>query len=125
MQVCAAHGLAGLDHSALCRSLELMSDHEIAAGEHRGMNAPMTLPDPRTQPQAFLRSLYDAAVRRAMPLHNMAAVLPPVPKGRTLVLGAGKAGAAMMFIRTCTRLPSNPSQLKISICPIAARCAVS
>lgn len=32
MQVCAAHGLAGLDHSALCRSLELMSDHEIAAG---------------------------------------------------------------------------------------------
>ncbi|TXI74101.1 MAG: 2-hydroxy-3-oxopropionate reductase [Limnohabitans sp.] len=32
MQVCAAHGLVGLDHSALCRSLELMSDHEIAAG---------------------------------------------------------------------------------------------
>ena len=32
MQVCAAHGLAGLDHSALCRSLELMSDHEIAGG---------------------------------------------------------------------------------------------
>jgi len=60
------------------------------------MNAPMTLTDPRTQPQAFLRSLYDAAVRRAMPLHNMAAVLPPVPKGRTLVLGAGKAGASMV-----------------------------
>ena len=60
------------------------------------MNAPMTLPDPRTQPQAFLRILYDAAVRRAMPLHNMAAVLPPVPKGRTLVLGAGKAGASMV-----------------------------
>ena len=32
MQVCAAHGLGGLDHSALCRSLELMSDHEIAGG---------------------------------------------------------------------------------------------
>jgi 2-hydroxy-3-oxopropionate reductase len=32
MQVCAAHGLAGLDHSALCCSLELMSDHEIAGG---------------------------------------------------------------------------------------------
>ena len=60
------------------------------------MNAPMNLPDPGTQPQAFLRSLYDAAVRRAMPLHNMAAVLPPVPKGRTLVLGAGKAGASMV-----------------------------
>ena len=30
MQSCAAHGLAGLDHSALCRSLELMANHEIA-----------------------------------------------------------------------------------------------
>ncbi len=30
MQSCAAHGMAGLDHSALCRSLELMADHEIA-----------------------------------------------------------------------------------------------
>jgi len=47
-------------------------------------------------PQAFLRSLYDAAVRRALPLHAMAAVLPPVPKGRTLVLGAGKAGGSMV-----------------------------
>jgi hydroxypyruvate reductase len=44
-----------------------------------------------------LRSLYDAAVRRAMPLHSMAAYLPKPPaKGRTLVLGAGKAGAAMV-----------------------------
>ncbi len=47
-------------------------------------------------PQAFLRSLYDAAVRRAMPLHSMAAHLPSPPKGRTLVLGAGKAGASMV-----------------------------
>ncbi|MDT4865539.1 2-hydroxy-3-oxopropionate reductase [compost metagenome] len=30
MQSCAAHGLAGLDHSALCRSLELMANHQIA-----------------------------------------------------------------------------------------------
>jgi len=60
------------------------------------MNDSTMAPDPLSQPQAFLRSLYDAAVRRAMPLHNMAAVLPPVPKGRTLVLGAGKAGASMV-----------------------------
>jgi hydroxypyruvate reductase len=59
------------------------------------MNA--NTPDPVSQPQAFLRSLYDAAVRRAMPLHSMAAYLPKPPaKGRTLVLGAGKAGAAMV-----------------------------
>jgi 2-hydroxy-3-oxopropionate reductase len=30
MQSCAAHGWAGLDHSALCRSLELMAGHDIA-----------------------------------------------------------------------------------------------
>ncbi len=31
MQSCAAHGMAGLDHSALCRSLEIMAGHEIAS----------------------------------------------------------------------------------------------
>lgn len=49
-------------------------------------------------PRAFLRQLYDAAVQRALPAHNTAAFLPPPPaagKGRTLVLGAGKAGGAM------------------------------
>ncbi len=51
----------------------------------------MTLPDPR----AFLRSLFEAAVQRALPAHNTAPFLPPPPKGRTLVLGAGKAGGAM------------------------------
>ncbi len=51
--------------------------------------------DPRKDPQAFLRQLYDAAVHRALPLHNTAAYLPAPPKGRTVVLGAGKAGGAM------------------------------
>ena len=46
-------------------------------------------------PSALLRHLYDVAVQRALPLHNTAAQLPPPPKGRTLVLGAGKAGGAM------------------------------
>ena len=49
-----------------------------------------------TQPQVFLRQLYNAAVKRALPLHNTAAYLPPPPpKGRTIVIGAGKAGGAM------------------------------
>ena len=43
----------------------------------------------------FLRALYDAAVARALPAHNTARYLPAPPKGRTLVLGAGKAGGAM------------------------------
>ena len=60
------------------------------------LNLAMSPPDPHTRPQDFLRSLYDAAVRRALPLHHMAALLPPVPQGRTLVLGAGKAGGSMV-----------------------------
>lgn len=46
-------------------------------------------------PRDLLRHLYDVAVQRALPLHNTAAYLPQPPKGRTLVLGAGKAGGAM------------------------------
>jgi len=47
-------------------------------------------------PRAVLRALYDAAVQRALPAHNTAAFLPTPPtNGRTLVLGAGKAGGAM------------------------------
>lgn len=55
----------------------------------------MTAPDPSTQPRAFLEHLYRAAVHRALPLHNTPPFLPPPPRGRTLVLGAGKAGGAM------------------------------
>ncbi len=46
-------------------------------------------------PQVLLRQLFDAAVQRALPHHQLARHLPPPPKGRTLVIGAGKAGAAM------------------------------
>jgi hydroxypyruvate reductase len=55
-------------------------------------------PDPKTRPREVLRALYDAAVARALPAHNTARYLPAPPdpgKGRTLVLGAGKAGGAM------------------------------
>ncbi len=55
----------------------------------------MNAPDPRLQPREFLMHLYQAAVRRALPLHNTAAFLPQSPKGRTVVIGAGKAGGAM------------------------------
>jgi 2-hydroxy-3-oxopropionate reductase len=30
MNACAANGLSGLDHSALCRAIEIMSNHQIA-----------------------------------------------------------------------------------------------
>ncbi len=52
-------------------------------------------PNPATDPRGFLRALYDAAVQRALPAQVTAAFLPPPPKGRTVVIGAGKAGGAM------------------------------
>lgn len=55
----------------------------------------MTAPNPASHPRAFLEHLYQAAVLRALPLHNTAAHLPAPPKGRTIVIGAGKAGGSM------------------------------
>jgi hydroxypyruvate reductase len=55
----------------------------------------VSTPSPKTDPRGFLRALYDAAVTRALPAANTAAYLPAPPRGRTLVLGAGKAGGAM------------------------------
>ncbi|MDR2990679.1 MAG: DUF4147 domain-containing protein, partial [Burkholderiaceae bacterium] len=52
-------------------------------------------PDPRAAPRAFLAYLYRVAVARALPDRVLAAQLPPPPRGRTLVLGAGKAAGAM------------------------------
>lgn len=49
------------------------------------------IPDPET----FLRSLFDVAVKVADPMRSLAANLPPRPNGRVLVIGAGKASARM------------------------------
>ncbi len=53
------------------------------------------LPDPSDAPLEFLRALYRIAVDRALPAHCLPPHLPPPPKGRTVVIGAGKAAAAM------------------------------
>ena len=47
------------------------------------------------EPRALLTQLFQAAVRAAQPEHCITAFLPPAPKGRTIVIGAGKASAAM------------------------------
>ena len=47
------------------------------------------------EPRAFLRALFDAAVAAADPLVVLPAHLPEPPRGRTIVVGAGKASAAM------------------------------
>ena len=52
--------------------------------------------NPATHPKEFLRHLFDVAVTRALPFENTAAYLPLPPiAGRTIVIGAGKAGGAM------------------------------
>ncbi len=57
----------------------------------------MAVPDPAKQPREFLTHLFQTAVKRALPMHNTDEYLPspPVNGGRTIVLGAGKAAAAM------------------------------
>jgi hydroxypyruvate reductase len=55
----------------------------------------MSVPSPHADARGFLRALFDAAVASAMPSQTLPQHLPAPPKGRTLVLGAGKAGGAM------------------------------
>ena len=45
--------------------------------------------------RALLRKMFDSAVASAQPSATLAKYLPSPPKGRTLVVGAGKASAAM------------------------------
>lgn len=48
-----------------------------------------------TDPRALLRQMFDAAIAATQPALCLPAHLPPPPKGRTIVIGAGKASAAM------------------------------
>ena len=50
---------------------------------------------PRGSPRAILGSLFQAAVDAAQPAICLPPYLPPPPRGRTVVVGAGKASAAM------------------------------
>lgn len=48
-----------------------------------------------TRPRELLGRMFAAAVEAAQPAHCIAPWLPEPPKGRTIVIGAGKASAAM------------------------------
>lgn len=54
----------------------------------------MSWPEPR-QAALWLQALFEAAVARAQPERVLAAHLPEPPRGRTVVIGAGKAAASM------------------------------
>src|SRR5438045_7975460 len=46
-------------------------------------------------PRDLLRAMFDAAIASAQPARCVPPHLPSAPKGRTIVVGAGKASAAM------------------------------
>ncbi|MGV7208236.1 glycerate kinase [Oxalobacteraceae bacterium A2-2] len=48
-----------------------------------------------SKPRTILLDLFRAAVQAVDPLHAIAPHLPPPPRGRTVVIGAGKAAARM------------------------------
>ncbi len=48
-----------------------------------------------TEPRDILAGLFDKAVAAALPDNSIAAFLPPKPKGRTIVIGAGKGAAQL------------------------------
>ncbi|HMN87462.1 MAG TPA: glycerate kinase, partial [Bauldia sp.] len=50
---------------------------------------------PHADARILLRSMFEAAVAAALPDKVVPAHLPPPPRGRTIVIGAGKASAAM------------------------------
>ena len=50
---------------------------------------------PKAHPRSVLRALFDAAVDAAAPARCLPPHLPEPPRGRTVVVGAGKASAAM------------------------------
>jgi hydroxypyruvate reductase len=46
-------------------------------------------------PRALLKAMFDAAIAAALPDKSLPAYLPKPPKGRTIVVGCGKAAASM------------------------------
>ena len=91
-------------------------------------------PSPQQDPAGFLRHLYEVAVRNALPIEGLARHLPKPPKGRTLVLGAGKAGGSMaqalealwpqdaplsgLVVTRYAHIPPRPEGLPVRCAPI-------
>ena len=49
----------------------------------------------QVNPRELLRRMFDAAIEAAQPVHCIPKFLPETPRGRLVVIGAGKASAAM------------------------------
>jgi glycerate 2-kinase len=57
--------------------------------------SPFAMANPPVDERALLRRMFDAAVASAQATHALPPHLPEAPRGRTVVVGAGKASAAM------------------------------
>lgn len=70
---------------------------KTAAMDHSPQNpGPQTLSTPTLSPETeLLRRLFDVAVAASQPEARIPDFLPPPPKGRILVIGAGKASVGM------------------------------
>ena len=66
----------------------------LATDSHSALRVPQR-PAGLSDPRALLRDLFDTAVAAVSASHCLPPQLPPPPKGRTVVIGAGKAAAAM------------------------------
>lgn len=60
----------------------------------RAIASDLPAPDPQSR-RRLLDAMFDAAVKSALPAHCIPGNLPDPPRGRTVVVGAGKAAAAM------------------------------
>jgi glycerate 2-kinase len=70
-------------------------ENEEDSNVHCIPEEPPLIPRQPVDRRLQLRSLFDAVVAAAQPALCLPAHLPPEPKGRTIVIGAGKASAAM------------------------------
>ncbi len=101
-----AHGTCGCDHFGR------KGHRRGEAGDHGGMRHPDHAQPRRygqavevglvahvmigaSSPRALLESMFQAAIASAQPAACIPRHLPPAPRGRLIVLGAGKASAAM------------------------------
>ena len=75
-----------------------------------------------TPPRALLRTMFDAAVAAAQPARCLPPHLPAPPRGRTLVIGAGKASAEMARVLE-QHWPSALSGLVVTRYGYAVPCA--
>jgi hypothetical protein len=78
----------------MVRALEKLANHEV--GEVGGRLPDDLRDNAMSDPRALLRRMFDAAIAAAQPAHNVPPHLPTAaPVGRLVVIGAGKASAAM------------------------------